>query len=276
MSNYPLILLQVNSASDITDAFIFAFLSTAIIILMAATGKVNMGFRFPGVSRPLPSHRVAILVKHFDYYNQLPLSKKKIFIRKVQSFIDSKQFIPRQIEYVTEEMKVLVAACAVQLTFGFPKVMLSHFKRVLIYPDDYYSTISKQYHKGEVNPKLRAIVLSWKAFVEGYIDLTDGRNLGLHEMAHAIHLENRINNEAFDFFDSELLTEWHQLAEEEIERIVNGNSTMFRDYAGSNQDEFFSVAVENFFERPEKFKAKMPKLYANLALLLRQDTLSNG
>jgi len=249
----------------------FFLLSIAILFLLSATGKVGMGFQIPVIVRPLPWKYKEILKNNFNYYKQLSRKDKTKFEHKVQRFIHIKEFIPRQFDRVTDEMKVLISACAVQLTFGFPNVFLSHFKRILVYPDDYYSTINKTYHKGEVNPRVQAIVISWKNFVAGYDDLKDGRNLGLHELAHALRLEDRIFNEEFKFFDHETLDLWHQLANQEIERIQKGESRMFRDYAGTNQEEFFSVAIENFFERPDQFKELMPRLYANLVLLLKQD-----
>lgn len=269
------ILLQIASpTNDSTDIIVLALLSVAVILLAGMTGRVNMGFQVPGFSRPLSQKRKEILQKHFPFYSQLTPNRRKRFEQKVQYFIHVKDFIPRQIPTVTGEMKVLISACAVQLTFGYPKVFLSHFKRILVYPDNYYSTINKTFHKGEVNPRLRAIVLSWKAFVEGYINGSDGRNLGLHEMAHALRLENLILNAEYNFLDEEVLEHWQYLADQEMTSIAQGKSRMFRDYAGTDPDEFFSVAIENFFERPEKFKSLMPNLYAILVLLLKQDPLN--
>ncbi|MFY0651177.1 MAG: zinc-dependent peptidase [Cyclobacteriaceae bacterium] len=230
-----------------------------------------MGFKVPGVSRPLGRKYKQILKQHFSYYNDLNPEEKKHFERKVQYFIDTKEFIPRKIKRVTAEMKVLISASAVQLTFGYPRVVLSHFKRILVYPDDYYSTINQAYHKGEVNPRLQAIVLGWKNFLQGYMIPDDGINLGLHEMAHALRLENLIQNNEIGFFEPYVVDEWHGLAEQEIERIAQGKSRMFRDYAATDQDEFFAIAVENFFERPKDFKELMPNLYYVLTKLLRQD-----
>lgn len=267
--------MQVSQAEENPYFIIFlAFLSVLLLILSGMLEQVSLGFRVPGFPNPLPAKRREILKKHFPFYHQLSPNRKKRFEQKVQYFIHVKEFIPRQIPTVTEEMKVLISACAVQLTFGYPKVFLSHFKRILVYPDNYYSTINKAYHKGEVNPRLQAIVLSWKAFVEGYINGNDGRNLGLHEMAHALRLENLIMNAEFNFLDEEVLHQWQELANQEMISIAQGKSRMFREYAGTNPDEFFSVAVENFFERPEKFKSLMPNLYAILVLLLKQDPLN--
>lgn len=269
------ILLQASPTNQNSSEVVFlAILSVVVILLTGISGKVNMGFQVPGFPRPLSSKRKEILKKRFPYYSQLSPTRRKRFEQKVQYFIYVKEFIPRQIPIVTEEMKVLISACAVQLTFGYPKVFLSHFKRILVYPDNYYSTINKTFHKGEVNPRLRAVVISWKAFVTGYFNPTDGRNLGLHEMAHALRLENLILNAEYNFFDNAVLQQWQALADQEMQNISTGNSRMFRDYAGTDSDEFFAVAVENFFERPAKFKSLMPNLYGILVLLLKQDPLN--
>ena len=184
--------------------------------------------------------------------------------------MSTKKFIPRQMEQVTWEMKVLISASAIQLTFGFPKVNLSFFKYILIFPETFFSQANQQLHKGEVNPKAKTIALSWKDFVEGYLK-TDGRNLGLHEMAHALRLENRVMNKEYDFLNPKILDEWEKRAKLTMMEINSGAETFFRKYGGVNNEEFFAVAVENFFERPVEFKEKHPLTYSTLSNLLRQD-----
>lgn len=218
----------------------------------------------------LNRQHVRFLESYFGFYNKLPLTSKKIFRNRVAYFISTKKFIPRDFDQVTDEMKVLIAASAIQLTFGFPKIHLSHFKNILVYPDIYYSPTNEAHHKGEVNPRYNAIVLSWKYFVEGYLE-PDGRNLGLHEMAHALRLENRIMNEEYDFLDKELLHDWELRATHTMQEITNGTEDFFREYGATNNEEFFAVAVENFFERPKEFLEKHPLTYKTLSKLLRQD-----
>ncbi len=217
----------------------------------------------------------APIEKYLPYYRKLSLPDKVIFEKRVQKFINQKQFIPRGMDRVTDEMKALIAGVAIQLTFGHPSIYFAHFKKILVYPDNYYSEISKRYHKGEVNVG-GLIVLSWKNFVEGFIHDNDGRNLGLHEMAHALRLENAVTNEEFSFLDDDLLKTWTDLCYQEIEKINNGESAFFRAYAATNSQEFFAVAVENFFERPKEFSAERPKLYDTLAKMLNQDPLKPG
>ena len=267
-----LILLQSQSNEvDNWDALVMGLISIALLVILSMSGRVQLGFEVPGFSTPLYRSRKKILSQYFPYYERLDEFDQKKFAQKVQSFIMSKRFYGRGGIVIDENMKVLIAACAVQLTFGFPKVMLSHFKKILVYPDDYYSTINNTFHKGEINPRLGVIVLSWKHFLDGYVNGTDGRNLGLHEMAHALHLENLIANKEFQFLDQSALQQWNELVHQELIKMKSSDSHFFRSYAATNEHEFFAIAVENFFERGEQFKEELPKLYHLLAVILRQD-----
>lgn len=216
-----------------------------------------------------PKHK-AYLEKYFEFYQKLPPRSKHIFSKRVAAFMTTKKFIPRQMKYVSWEMRVLISASAIQLTFGFPKVHLSFFRYILVFPETFYSQATGLLHKGEVNPKVKTIALSWADFVEGYLK-PDGRNLGLHEMAHALRLENRIRNVEYDFLDREILGEWEKIAVNTMAEINNGQETFFREYGGVDNEEFFAVAVENFFERPLEFKEKHPLTYSTLCKLLQQD-----
>ncbi len=226
----------------------------------------------PAVIPLKPAYR-RLLQQHSQYYQQLSPYHQNRFEKRVQQFIQLKRFIPRNMPQVTDEMKVLIAASAVQLTFGLPNVFLLHFHTILIYPDSYYSTISKRYHKGEVNPAFGMIVLSWKDFIDGLTIPDDSLNLGLHEMAHALRLENVVRNDEHNFLKPHILEQWEIESEQERAKIRHGESHFFRQYAASDDDEFFAIAVENFFERPKQFWEELPHLYRTLSLLLNQDPL---
>lgn len=222
---------------------------------------------------PVPKEYRAILQKYFRYYQLLSDVNKARFELKVTNFIYGKRFIPRQVPEVTLEAKVLIAASAVQLTFGLPHVYLRHFNKILVYPDNYYSSITKRYHKGEVNPRFGIIVLSWQAFIDGYLNATDSLNVGLHEMAHALRLEDMIRAEKNLIFDDNYLQQFDEWADRICEGTDGRGPVFFRPYACVNKHEFFSVAIENFFERPKDFSEQLPQLYRVMTKLLRQDPL---
>lgn len=222
---------------------------------------------------PVPPYFRELLQKYFRYYKDLSADDKKTFERKVTNFIYAKRFIPRNMPEVPIEMAVFIAATAVQLTFGLPNVYLQHFSKILVYPDTYYSSITRRFHKGEVNPAFGVIVLSWEHFKEGFLHAEDAINLGLHEMAHALRLENIIRNEEFQFFDAELLAQFDAYAHQFCQNLEYQEESFFRPYACSNEHEFFSVSIENFFERSADFKKSLPELYDILSKLLNQDPL---
>ncbi|MCH7403469.1 zinc-dependent peptidase [Belliella kenyensis] len=216
-----------------------------------------------------------VLTNLFSYFAGLSSVHKEEFAEKVEWFIAEKEFLPRgDLKVVTQEMKLLIAATAVMVTFGYPRVRLKHFSKILIYPDSYYSTINKQYHQGEVNPRLGIIVLSWENFVKGFIDQENGVNLGIHEIAHAMKLENQIHyNRESRFFNPDLWERYAEQAKLEMGKIRNNQKSLFRESAGINAHEFFAVALETFFEKSSTFKAYNKELYQSLVYLLRQDPL---
>ncbi|HET8861142.1 zinc-dependent peptidase [Marivirga sp.] len=224
-------------------------------------------------SKKLNDVQIKNLDKYSPYYRRLNSKHKREFRSRVARFIHSKEFIPRNLEVITEEMKIVVASLAIQMTFGLPEVYLSHFGKILIYPDNYYSTINNDYHKGEVNPRFGIIVLSWKNLVKGIANENDGINLGFHELAHAIHLENRIANQEYGFIDSRLWERYNDLATYEMLKIKEGGISLFRAAAAIDHHEFFAVLLENFFEKPKALKAYSPNLYKKTTLLLKQDPI---
>jgi len=254
------------------DAFVTGML-IALILMGVYLLYLYLKHRRSAISQVSEKEIRQILEHHFAYYRDLEETDQNKFIGRVAQFISLKSFIPRMFKVVTAEMKVLISAAAVQLTFGLSEVCLRHFRRIIIYPDAYYSTVTKQMHKGEVNPEAGAIVLSWKSFLSGYANPDDSYNLGLHEMAHALELENLIKNEEYAFFPEEVWSDFQQEADVISRRIRSGQHEFFRTYAGTNEQEFFAVAVENFFERAESFRQGFPQLYSILVLLLNQDPL---
>lgn len=208
------------------------------------------------------------------YYHQLSESEKALYLQRTWLFFQEKVFLARGFEEVSFHMKTVIASYAAQITFGFEDVRLEHFKTIVVYPRSYQSTITQQWHKGETH-KHGAIVFSWKDLKESHESSKDGVNLALHELAHALRLENGIENNEFRFLSEVHLQRFDQLAVYERSQMEQGAESVLRDYAATNNQEFFAVCIENFFERPRLFKEKAPEMYQLLVHVLQQDLLSN-
>jgi Mlc titration factor MtfA (ptsG expression regulator) len=212
-----------------------------------------------------------LLRTNFIVYKQLDEPGRKKFEKRVCRFIRMKTFrAGHNLPQVTDEMRVMVAASAIQITYGYPEVYFKHFQTIILFAEDYYSGITGNYHEGEVNAA-GAIVLSWRSFLSGFSDMKDGKNLALHEMAHALRLTNIVDNDEYDFIDRLTMEDFENQAAIEMQKIIDGKDSFFRSYGSVNMEEFFSVAVECFFEKPDEFKAYNPNLYSLLSKILKLD-----
>jgi len=223
----------------------------------------------PFFLKKLKPNQKFILEQQFKFYNKLTPKHKIYFEHRVASFIIDKHFIGRDNLHVTEEMKILISATAVMLTFGFRDFYIGLINKIFIYPEEFYSNMNQDYHKGEFNPRLETLVLSWKDFKKGFEIEKDKLNLGIHEFAHAIHLNSMKERDVSSTIFSDSFKELTELlANTETLRKDLINSEYFREYAYTNQYEFLAVIIESFIESPEDFKTQFPEIYSKTKQML--------
>ncbi|NRD19387.1 zinc-dependent peptidase [Winogradskyella eckloniae] len=211
----------------------------------------------------------SILKKEYAFYNKLKDRHQLHFEHRVAVFINENEFVGKEELIVTDCMKVIIAATATMLTFGFKKHRLNIIDTVIIYPKVYFSSINGVYHKGETNPQMKAIVFSWEDFNHGYKIGDDNLNLGIHEFGHAIHLNAKtskdISSHIFNTGFNALIT--YLQSNENVRKNLLA-SKYFRTYAFTNHFEFFAVLLENFIETPDEFKSQFPELYRYMREML--------
>ncbi|PIA79633.1 hypothetical protein BFR04_01950 [Gaetbulibacter sp. 4G1] len=219
--------------------------------------------------RQLSMSQKAILKNHFSFYKNLTEKEKRYFEHRVALFIKDKDFIGRDGNRITDEVKVLISATAVMLTFGFRDFYIGVISKIVVYPNKFYSNTNNAYHKGEFNPKLKALVLSWEDFIAGFNDENDNLNLGIHEFTHAIHINSMKERDVSSTIFSDSFKELTKLlsANEDLRSKLMG-SDYFRKYAFTNQFEFVAVIIENFIETPQEFKLQFPKVYDKVKQML--------
>ncbi|WP_375238255.1 zinc-dependent peptidase [Aurantibacter sp.] len=220
--------------------------------------------------KTLPQADKAYLLANFKFYKNLVPKRQRFFEHRVTVVLNKKEFIARQDFQITQEVKLLISATAVMLTFGMKNYIIKALERVIIYPKVFYSTINDDHHKGEFNPSLKAIVFSWEDFVSGYDIDNDNLNLGIHEFTHAIHFNSLSQNDySSKIFKKSFNDLTLFLSKNEALRKELIASKYFRDYAFTNQFEFLAVLIENFIETPEDFKSHFPNLYEKVKQLLK-------
>jgi Mlc titration factor MtfA (ptsG expression regulator) len=229
-------------------------------------------FNLKKLKTELPAHRRRFL-SQIPFYARLNPDNKLVFERRTQFFILQKEFIARGgLKEVTDEMKTLIGGHAIMITWGHPSIYLSGFEKILIYPDSYYSTIRQTYHQGEVNIR-GLIVFSLSNMQRGLQNNSDGVNLIIHELAHALHIINKRRikpQQEYSRFMQTWIKDDVRKQYYAIKKMSDSNLyVLLRKSAFINFYEFFAVSLESFFEQPENLRLVHPKLYFLLAKLLR-------
>ncbi len=218
----------------------------------------------------LNTNDVFWLNKNIPFYEGLSKSDKIIFEDRIGLFL-SKVVITEVDKSVPEKSTCLyVAASAVIAFWGLPYFNYSNLREVLVYPSNFNmdNTLSKighvqgkVYHGGLMN---NTMILSLPALIAGFSISNDKKNVGVHEFAHLLDkADGVIDGVPYDMckLDREI---WTQLAEQEINKINNGNSSV-PDYGATSMSEFFAVLVEYYKECPNLLKLKHPELYGVLS-----------
>lgn len=224
---------------------------------------------YPGKDLRFSNNEVhSICSKYNSYYSNLSGEMKDTFITRLKKFLPTKTFyICSNQGY--KEMPVLISAAAIQITFGLDEYLLPYFENIVIHPQEYFGTNPLRILEGNVQG--RSINLSWKHFLEDYQNPADGKNVGLHEMAHALQVQYLFNSgrstnefkEDFVYFD--------RVDDEIMSRERNRLGSLFDSNALSNTNEFWATSVELFFEKPHELKAQYPELYKGICIVLNQD-----
>ena len=257
---------------------------TALIVVGIAGVILYLIFR-PEPLGPLPEFRSAwrkLLRKHVTYYKQLSRKDRKRFQQRMRHFFQRVTITGVDCE-VTELDRVLVAASGLIPTFGFERWnQYPKLREVLLYKNtfnrDTFVTegegrdVLGMVGRGYMNGKL---LLSQQALRNGFSNA--GRsNTGIHEFTHLIDMADGDTDGVPEYFlDKGYLLPWLEMMRAEMRAIEHGDSDI-DDYATTNQAEFLAVAAEYFFNRPDLFADKHPKLFALLERIFEQDLDHDG
>jgi Mlc titration factor MtfA (ptsG expression regulator) len=246
----------------------FLFVLFRIVENWYADRRNRPMYRHYWVYRTLTEHQESILLEEFSFYTQLSPKHRRQFRHRVATFIRAKSFVGREELVVTERMKVLIAAVGCMLSFGRRNYIYGLIEYILVYPKQFYSKVNDAYHKGEFNPRERALVLSWEDFEHGFQITNDNLNLGIHEFMHAMQLEAKQGKDVDSArFAKQFQNILSQLTRKEVKDSLE-QSRYFRTYAFTNQYEFMAVLAEYFIESPDELKVAFPSLYGSVRKLL--------
>ena len=243
------------------------------MVLMAVFG-IYYSRRLKSISFSKKYYQKVILyLSRYEYFRNLSEENKKRFSGIIKRFNKRLNYHGRDGVVITEEIRIIIAAGYAKLSLGNDFGNFYKFRSIVVFPRAYRDEEKKSRYLGKTSLE-GYISLSWEDILKSEADLHDGINLALHEFSHAIVVEMMSDQINFEL-EYSVVRHIYFTAKHEIEKFKKGEEMDMRKYAYSSPHEFFSIAVEWFFETPEKLIRSSWITYRNLCVLFRQNPLRN-
>lgn len=229
------------------------------------------------------------LQANLPLYSNLPERLQGKLHGKITQFISTTSFEGSNGLKLSNEIVLSVAAQACILVLNHEEAPYPELNKVILYPSVFTSVIETIYEdEGTFTEEMvecegeswddGTVLLAWDAVTHGARNLRDGDNVALHEFAHQLDARDGDTDGVPLLRSQEAYQTWAAVLGEHcsdfIERVINGEDTVLDPYAATNPGEFFAVATETFFEKPQALKTKRPSLYAALQDFYQLDPAS--
>ncbi len=228
-------------------------------------------------SSPFPVTWEGLLRRDFPRWNHLEESERARMRDEIRYFIAERYWEGCAGIEVTDRMKVLIAAQACMLLLHRPRERFANVSSILIYPNGYFASNgptplfgAPRVIGGQAMPVLGQahergpVILSWRHAEDGARD-EDGQNLVYHEFAHKLDMMNGVVDGTPPLDSAIQARDWRQTMSSEFDDLRQttrlGIPSVLRPYALTNPAEFFAVATEVYFERPDDLRDERPELF---------------
>jgi len=224
---------------------------------------------------PISDHLREILLTKVSFYQELNDSDKKRFEYRITKFLLNKKITGVNAS-VDDEVRVLVASSAIIPMFRFPEWYYPGLTEVLIYPKPFDMEFQIQGKFRNIiglvgSGRMKGLmILSKPHLIQGFINASDGKNVGIHEFLHMIDNEDgNMDGIPSGIMNNQYSVPWLNVVRVHMSKIKRGKSKI-DPYGATNRQEFFAVAGTYFFENPERLAKDHPELYATLVRVFNQ------
>jgi len=237
---------------------------------------------------PFPRAWEEILARNVAHAARLGPDEARRLREFIQVFVAEKSFEGCGGLEMSDEIRVTIAAQAGLLVLGLPHEHFANVRSILVYPSTVV-TPDRPLGVFEIPSGPRAsgipilgeaqaqgpVILVWDAVQRGARHPEQGHDVVYHEFAHKLDMLDGAADGTPPLADREAMRRWVAVCEpaflELRERASRGERTFLDHYGATSEAEFFAVATEFFFDRPQAMERHEPDLYGVLRDFYRQD-----
>lgn len=236
------------------------------------------------LTAPFP-HWWAGHLANVSHYALLPEPFQARVRDAARIIIAEKRWHGREGLFVTEEIKITIAAQAALLLLGGDHGYFRHVRDVVVFPTEFRTPVQDD---GWEDDRLSEVPLAGRAVDRGPVLLAwdevlpegrnpaGGRNVVVHEFAHQLDFDERLSTRSPHLNDAPLEARWGPVfsalyAQHRRDVAAKLGNPLFTAHAADDEYEFFANASESFYCRPALLRRRYPELYQLLAAYYRVD-----
>ena len=189
---------------------------------------------------------------------------------------------------LTDEIRVTISAQACLLLLGLSHNYYKNVESIIVYPSTVVPPQRKPgFFENPITPvelqqpilgqafRQGPVIIVWDAVLRGGRHPESGYNVVYHEFAHKLDMLDGTADGTPPLRDRAEYQDWAKTCSREYLRlkhdIQRGKKAFLKDYAATNEAEFFAVATEQFFDQPRLMIKHAPDLYRVLTEYYCQD-----
>ncbi len=220
----------------------------------------------------LDASGLRILSTHSPFFKALAIVEKKRFAARVAMFLNDKEFIsegtPEEDAELPYDIRVAIAACIIQFTFGLDEFWLPDLEKIISYPKLFPTVERNEFHAVEAHSD-GCIIISALLMSEGLTKPNAFYHLGLHAAAEYWQLSQPAN-----LLDGVWEKDAPNMDEylEKIRQIRQFRANYWQPLTAIAKPDLFCLTSELFFTKPIEMSEKMPATFEFMLKTLNLDT----
>jgi Mlc titration factor MtfA (ptsG expression regulator) len=239
------------------------------------------------LAEPFPEWWMAFLDRNVGHYHHLSPDEQARLRDITRVLIAEKNWLGRGGLFVSEEMKVTIAAQAALLLLGADHKYFARVRDVVVFPSDFRTPVADDDWEDDWLSETPLagqavnrgpVLLAWDQALSEGRDPDAGYNVVVHEFAHQLDYLDGLSGGVPSLNDSGLEARWRYVmatAFEDHRRAVRQKdpNAFFTAHAADNEAEFFADITEAFYCCPRDLQEFHREMYQLLVAYFAVDPI---
>ena len=163
---------------------------------------------------------------------------------------------------VPEDVKIMLAISAVQLTIGLDEYLLEKYEKVIVYPHKFPSPqYPDNWHISETFEEDGVLMFVAQNLMHGFINPSAYFNCALYELAKVVKKDLQLPE----------IKSLEEISIDDLAQINNSNEKDLKEYMGLPEIDSAALAMVQFIEFPQRLRTKHKELFEDLRLILNYE-----